>query len=202
MGNSNPKYIDTEQKERIDFLLNTRDIVIKGVNDAFKDKKLDNIQRLYELASRISEELGDEEGKKMYETCSKLFNKDKIEEMLENVNICLREINRLIHYEIFNNIKETVRIVDILLNIDETDIAEKIFKRQHAQLNFKLIQYIRKWRLLEKDLCTILPEQTIQVPLDDWKREEKIIKLSIEINIKIISIIIVEAEHTFALDLY
>ena len=170
---------ESEEKELKTFLESAREILIDGVKDALKDKKLKDIRTLYELAGKISGELGDSENQKMFDTRFKLFHKQSIEKVIENINLTIKSIVQIVHYEILDSIKKTLHVIETLLNVNEINIAEKVFKRQHAQLNFLLIQYIRKMRILIQELHKLVPTEVIQESLNEWKNEYEILKIQI-----------------------
>ncbi|MHA1268142.1 MAG: hypothetical protein ACTSPY_00020 [Candidatus Helarchaeota archaeon] len=172
---------DTNKKDLIKFLEDARSILLDGIKNALKDNKINNIKKLYEMAGKISEELGDLESKRKYENRLKLLEKDTSELILENVNLTLKSIIQTINYEFTDKIKRILNIIENLLNnADEVKIAEKVFKRSHAQLNFLLIQYIRKMRILIRELKTIVPVEILLEIVDEWETKRKIIKLQIE----------------------
>ncbi|MBD3227547.1 MAG: hypothetical protein GF329_05090 [Candidatus Lokiarchaeota archaeon] len=171
---------DKEKEDLIDFLKSARGILLDGVKDAIKDKKMDNVRELYRLAGKISEELGDNINKEKYNSRMKLFEKETSGFMIENINLTIKSITQTIYYEIIDMIKKVLRVIESLMDANEVSIAEKIFIRQHAQLNFLLIQYIRKMRILKEQLSQIIPEDIISESFDEWKAKHKKLKLQIE----------------------
>jgi len=172
---------EEEKNELVNFLKDTREIILNGVRDAFIDRKTDNIQKLYQLAAKISEELGDIESKKRFENRSKLFNRKNANEILEDIDLTIKSIIQIINYEFQDKIKRVLYTINLLINTaKEIEIAEKTFRRANAQLNFSLIQYIRKMRAFRNELFRLIPKELIQTSFEEWENEHKKIKLNLE----------------------
>jgi hypothetical protein len=184
MGNINPNNEEltenSNKKELFDFLNETRGIILDGVKDALVGNKIKDVKKLYELVGKISEELGDFENQKKYKNLMKLFENDTANEVIENINIAIRAIIQTINYDILDKIKRIIRVVETLLDADEVNMSEKVFQRQSAQLNFYLIQYIRKMRILLQRLNEIIPEEVIEEAINEWEERKEKLRLQIE----------------------
>jgi len=160
------------------FLEDVRNIILDGIKE---NNRLNEIKKLYDLAAKVSEELGDFRSKELYERQLQLFNENKFEYIIENINLTIKSIVQTIHYDIFDHIKRTLNVVETLVETaKEFKIAEKTYKRSYAQLNFLLIQYIRKMRALTQELSKIIPKNLIQASLNEWDEKQKVLKMHIE----------------------
>ncbi|MHA1229961.1 MAG: hypothetical protein ACTSPQ_04880 [Candidatus Helarchaeota archaeon] len=160
------------------FLEDVRNIILDGIKE---NNRLNEIKKLYDLAAKVSEELGDFRSKELYERQLQLFNENKFEYIIENINLTIKSIVQTIHYDIFDHIKRTLNVVETLVETaKEFKITEKTYKRSYAQLNFLLIQYIRKMRALTQELSKIIPKNLIQASLNEWDEKQKVLKMHIE----------------------
>ncbi len=156
-----------------------KDKLVENLNIPF-DNKTNYLKSLYELAITISDELNDNENKNRFKTRLKLLNEKSRNDIINNIKLTIKSIIQVIQYEIFELIKKSINIINILINIKEIEIAKKFLKRQYAQLNFYLIQYIRKMRILKQELIKFIPSLFIEEIFNYWEIKRKLFKDYIE----------------------